>query len=46
VGSPIVGPGKKLPVSGASRLGPKPQLDRGKIDEALEISSGMILEPI
>ncbi|CAE6492368.1 hypothetical protein AG1IA_00291 [Rhizoctonia solani AG-1 IA] len=39
VGSPIVGPGKKLPASGASRLGPKPQLDRGRIDEALAISS-------
>ncbi|CAE7196221.1 unnamed protein product [Rhizoctonia solani] len=39
VGSPIVGPGKKLPASsGAARLGPKPQFDRGKIDEALAIS--------
>ncbi|CAE6420198.1 unnamed protein product [Rhizoctonia solani] len=40
VGSPIVGPGKKLPTSsGAARLGPRPQLDRGKIDEALAISA-------
>ncbi|KAH7343634.1 hypothetical protein B0J17DRAFT_713800 [Rhizoctonia solani] len=39
VGSPIVGPGKKLPTSsGAGRLGPRPQLDRGKIEEALAIS--------
>ncbi|KDN51178.1 hypothetical protein RSAG8_00807, partial [Rhizoctonia solani AG-8 WAC10335] len=39
VGSPIVGPGKKLLASsGAARLGPRPQLDHGKIDEALAIS--------
>ncbi|KAJ1308810.1 hypothetical protein OPQ81_004498 [Rhizoctonia solani] len=39
VGSPIVGPGKRLPTSsGVARLGPKPHLDRSKIDEALAIS--------
>ncbi|QRW16197.1 hypothetical protein RhiXN_04198 [Rhizoctonia solani] len=46
VGSPIVGPGKKLPASGASRLGPKPQLDRGRIDEAWPYHLSLALMPL
>ncbi|CAE6528268.1 unnamed protein product [Rhizoctonia solani] len=38
VGSPIVGPRQKLQASGAARLGPRPQFDTGKIEEALAIS--------
>ncbi|KAF8607883.1 hypothetical protein BDV93DRAFT_542029 [Ceratobasidium sp. AG-I] len=40
VGSPISGPSRRLPptASGALRLGPKPQLERGKIDEILAMT--------
>jgi hypothetical protein len=44
VGSPIVGPSRKLPVpaSSALRLGPKPQLDRSKIADALAMTPGAV----